>query len=85
MFMIDNHSHLRLNRVRRFLTMYVCICNAVTDADIRREAERGVRGFAQLQERTGCSTCCGCCEDEARRTLQRAIPAGQAQPFVNAA
>jgi bacterioferritin-associated ferredoxin len=41
--------------------MYICLCNAVTDHDIRREAADGVRSFAELQARTGCSDCCGYC------------------------
>lgn len=53
--------------------MYVCLCNAITDHDIRRAATDGVRTFAELQNRTGCSDCCGCCEAEARSTLDAAI------------
>jgi bacterioferritin-associated ferredoxin len=53
--------------------MYVCMCNAVTDHDIRREAADGVHSFAELQARTGCSDCCGCCEQEARATLNKAV------------
>ncbi|MCE5233309.1 MAG: (2Fe-2S)-binding protein [Mizugakiibacter sp.] len=53
--------------------MYVCICNAVTDRDIRRAVEAGVRGFAELQARTGCSTTCGCCEPLARQVLSEAV------------
>ena len=53
--------------------MYICLCNAVTDHDIRRAAADGVRTFAELQARTGCSDCCGCCEPEARATLDAAI------------
>ena len=30
--------------------MYICLCNAVTDHDIRREVADGVRTFAQLQQ-----------------------------------
>jgi bacterioferritin-associated ferredoxin len=52
--------------------MYICNCNAVTDADIRREVAGGVQSFAQLQERTGCSDCCGSCEAEARDALAKA-------------
>ncbi|MGN6707507.1 MAG: (2Fe-2S)-binding protein [Rhodanobacter sp.] len=52
--------------------MYVCLCNAVTDHDIRREAADGVQTFAELQARTGCSDCCGCCGDEARATFEQA-------------
>ena len=53
--------------------MYICLCNAVTDHDIRREAADGVHSFAELQARTGCSDCCGCCEQEARATLGKAV------------
>lgn len=53
--------------------MYVCICNAVSHHDIRRAIEDGVRDFNQLQARTGCSDCCGCCEDEARKVLDQAL------------
>lgn len=67
--------------------MYVCICHAVTDTDIRREAADGVRRFDQLQARTGCSTGCGCCEDEARKTLNQCVHTVQTTtlPTVNAA
>jgi bacterioferritin-associated ferredoxin len=53
--------------------MYICLCNAVTDHDIRREVADGVNSFAELQSRTGCSDCCGCCESEARACLQQAV------------
>ncbi|MFK2902122.1 (2Fe-2S)-binding protein [Dyella jejuensis] len=53
--------------------MYICLCNAVTDHDIRRAAADGVRSFAELQARTGCSDCCGCCETEARSVLDGAV------------
>jgi bacterioferritin-associated ferredoxin len=57
---------LTIIRIRTEIrTMYICMCNAVTDHDIRRAAADGVR-FAELQTRTGCSDCCGCCESEAR-------------------
>ncbi len=53
--------------------MYICLCNAITDHDIRRAAADGVRNFSELQARTGCSDCCGCCEAEARSTLDKAM------------
>jgi bacterioferritin-associated ferredoxin len=53
--------------------MYICLCNAVTDHDIRREAANGVHSFSELQARTGCSDCCGCCEQQARATLAIAV------------
>jgi bacterioferritin-associated ferredoxin len=53
--------------------MYICLCNAVTDHDIRREVADGAHSFAELQARTGCSDCCGSCEQEARATLDLAV------------
>jgi bacterioferritin-associated ferredoxin len=65
---------LTIIRIRvEMRVMYICLCNAVTDHDIRRAAADGVRSFAELQARTGCSDCCGCCETEARATLDKAI------------
>jgi bacterioferritin-associated ferredoxin len=62
--------------------MYICLCNAVTDHDIRREVADGTRSFAELQARTGCSDCCGCCEAEARTCLEQALE--QAAPALPA-
>jgi bacterioferritin-associated ferredoxin len=77
---------LTIIRIRAFIrVMYVCLCNAVTDHDIRREAADGVHSFAELQARTGCSDCCGCCEQEARDTLDQAVQTVLARlPIVTA-
>lgn len=50
--------------------MYVCVCKAVSDQDIRRAVVAGVQCFEELQTRTGCTTCCGCCEQEARECFE---------------
>ena len=52
--------------------MYVCICNAVTDRAIREAAAGGAASFADLRGRTGCSDCCGSCEDLARSIFEDA-------------
>lgn len=66
--------------------MYVCICNAVTDHAIRAAAADGVRSFAELRRRTGCSDCCGSCEDLAREVLDEATrPRSLGLPLVAAA
>ncbi|MGH8113546.1 MAG: (2Fe-2S)-binding protein [Rhodanobacteraceae bacterium] len=49
--------------------MYVCVCKAVSDQDIRCAVASGTRCFEDLQARTGCTTCCGGCEQEARDLL----------------
>ena len=63
--------------------MYVCICNGVTDHDIRRAAEAGCGSLAELTMRTGCGAGCGSCMDMAGTLLaeSRAFPDGELIPF----
>jgi bacterioferritin-associated ferredoxin len=53
--------------------MYVCVCNAVTDSDIRTAVADGVRNLRQLKRATGCSSTCGCCRQEVVDVLQQAL------------
>ena len=53
--------------------MYICICNAVTDSDIRQAADQGVRNIRQLKKATGCAANCGSCEQMAREVLAQAL------------
>jgi len=52
--------------------MYVCICNGVTDRDIRQAVKAGCCGMAELTMRTGCGACCGSCVGTATATLEQA-------------
>ncbi len=49
--------------------MYVCICNAVTDKQIRRAAKNGVDNLYELRESLGVASNCGSCADEAQTIL----------------
>ena len=53
--------------------MYVCVCNAITDSDIRQAVEGGVRSIRQLSRATGCSNGCGCCKKMAVEVLEQAL------------
>ncbi|AZN35999.1 (2Fe-2S)-binding protein [Iodobacter ciconiae] len=53
--------------------MYVCICSSVTDKDIHKAVAGGVCTFAQLQEQTLVSTCCGECTSCARQIMADAL------------
>jgi bacterioferritin-associated ferredoxin len=53
--------------------MYVCVCNAVTESDIRFAVDGGVRNMRQLKRTTGCSDSCGRCEDVAVESLKQAL------------
>ena len=53
--------------------MYVCLCNAVTDSDIRNAVDDGVRNLKQLRQVTDCGATCGSCNEMALEVLQQAI------------
>ncbi|MEM7432270.1 MAG: bacterioferritin-associated ferredoxin [Pseudomonadota bacterium] len=50
--------------------MYVCICNAVTEKQVREAADNGVRNLWQLQSTLGVATNCGSCKDHAAEILR---------------
>ena len=52
--------------------MYVCICNGITDRDIRRAADDGCRDLTELTMRTGCGSSCGSCRELAGDILAEA-------------
>ncbi|HET9048936.1 MAG TPA: (2Fe-2S)-binding protein [Chiayiivirga sp.] len=58
--------------------MYVCICNGITDRDIRDAVRAGAQDLAQLSALTGCNTSCGSCGELAmevlRETLREPLP-----------
>ena len=77
--MIDNHSRFHWNSSQatpglpaRFAPVYVCICNGVTDHQIREAASQGVSSVAELTMRTGCGATCGSCLDMAGELLAKA-------------
>ena len=49
--------------------MYVCICNAVTESQIRAAAESGSADLWQLQSVLGVAAGCGTCLDAAASIL----------------
>ena len=55
--------------------MYVCICNGITDRQIREVAEPGCRSVAELTMRTGAGAGCGSCLELAAQILEEAQPA----------
>ncbi len=58
--------------------MYICICNAVTDRDIKRAVDAGACTLGCLQEALAVSTCCGQCADNATACLEQALNAAEA-------
>jgi len=58
--------------------MYVCICNAITDKQIRQAADDGVSDLWQLQKELGVASNCGKCKQVAVEILgERKLHRGQ--------
>ncbi|HTP40065.1 MAG TPA: bacterioferritin-associated ferredoxin [Steroidobacteraceae bacterium] len=55
--------------------MYVCICNGVTERQVRQAVDAGVHSMRQLRERLPIGNCCGRCVGCAREILndQKAV------------
>jgi bacterioferritin-associated ferredoxin len=53
--------------------MYVCICKAVTDRQIRQAVELGARSLGDLKESLGVATGCGKCAPFAREILREEL------------
>ncbi len=50
--------------------MYVCVCNAITDSQVRLAAEQGVHSLSGLQAHLGVAFECGRCARYARGLLR---------------
>lgn len=50
--------------------MYVCLCNNVTDRQIRESVHRGADSLPAVQCHLPVATCCGACEDTAREIIE---------------
>lgn len=50
--------------------MFVCVCNGVTERQIRQAIDRGARSLPELTAALGVAAGCGACADYARRMLE---------------
>lgn len=55
--------------------MYICICKAVTDHEIRECAENGACSLRDLERRLGVGTGCGKCRESVAALLENVSPA----------
>ncbi|MGE0876560.1 MAG: bacterioferritin-associated ferredoxin [Burkholderiales bacterium] len=60
--------------------MYICICNGVTEREIRESAADGVATLPELERCLGVGIGCGRCRDAAAELLRDEVSAMCAQP-----
>lgn len=49
--------------------MIVCVCNNISDREIRQAVDLGISSIAELREELGVGTMCGKCVSYAREVL----------------
>jgi bacterioferritin-associated ferredoxin len=50
-------------------TMIVCVCNNISDREIRQAVDLGLTSMADLYKELGVGTCCGKCVSYARQVM----------------
>lgn len=53
--------------------MYVCLCNGVTESQIRAAVSDGVRSLRELRADLGVASCCGKCADCAQQVIHETL------------
>jgi len=54
--------------------MIVCVCNAITEKEVREAARQGARTPEDAYARLGCEPQCGCCLDYAQEIIGAGRP-----------
>ena len=54
--------------------MIVCVCNAITEKEVREAARQGARTPEDAYARLGCEPQCGCCLDYAQELIDAELP-----------
>lgn len=53
--------------------MFVCVCSAVTDSEIKDAIDEGVTSFDAMQDHLGVAKTCGTCSCEVKTLLQNKL------------
>lgn len=53
--------------------MYVCLCNGITEGQIREAVDSGADSLLELRLRLGVASCCGRCADCAQQVLHETV------------
>lgn len=62
--------------------MYVCLCKAVTDRQIRDMVNGGCCSYAEVRRELGVGTQCGKCGQQAKSIVQTAVRKDSPAPTV---
>ena len=57
--------------------MYICLCNGITESQIRDAVGGGARSLSELHLCLGVASCCGRCADCAQQVLHETLSSAQ--------
>lgn len=55
--------------------MYICVCNRITDKDIKKAVSQGANSVSDLRDMLGVSNQCGTCIESAQEVLSESYQA----------
>lgn len=55
--------------------MIVCVCNNISDREIRQAVDLGISSMDELSRDLGVATCCGNCADCAKKVMNNHLEA----------
>ncbi|AVR94889.1 (2Fe-2S)-binding protein [Pseudoduganella armeniaca] len=61
--------------------MIVCVCNNISDREIRQAIDLGINSMDELREALGVATCCGNCLSYAVEVLDEHVAAKAEAPI----
>jgi bacterioferritin-associated ferredoxin len=62
--------------------MYICMCHAINDRQIREVVDRGAVSLRDVQAYLPVASCCGQCEDTARELIDSHVESSEAPVAV---
>jgi bacterioferritin-associated ferredoxin len=65
--------------------MYVCVCNAISDRDVRTQAEAKYCTVSMIYRSLGTKPKCGKCVPLVCQLLRQVVEAAQTEPIATAA
>jgi bacterioferritin-associated ferredoxin len=63
-------------------TMYVCVCHAITDRQIREVVDRGADSLGAVQACLPVASCCGSCEKSACELIEERVSEIRERPVA---
>jgi bacterioferritin-associated ferredoxin len=56
--------------------MYICVCHAISDRQIREVVDQGADSLLKVQAHLPVASCCGSCEHAAREVIEARLQSG---------